>query len=98
MENSPRKKEINNHSQIEREILGPNELTFGGYIRLLGYEENWNRLGLKFDRREFILQLEEVRKIRNEIMHFSVSELKVEKIMQLERVVSLLRKWRANTG
>jgi predicted transcriptional regulator len=46
------------------------DLNFGAYIRIVEKEENFNKLGLKIDRKMFIQQLNEVREIRNDVMHF----------------------------
>lgn len=46
------------------------DLTFGQYIRLIENEDRWSKLGLKIERKLFIKQLDEIRKTRNDIMHF----------------------------
>ena len=46
------------------------DLTFGDYCRLLENKENWGTLKLNIHRKEFVKNLEDVRKIRNAIMHF----------------------------
>ena len=66
-------------SGAERPIEGPADLTFGGYKRLLENEENWKRLQLGIDRREFIRHLDAVREIRNEVMHFNPDGLDDDK-------------------
>ena len=53
------------------QIEGLADLTFGNYIRLLEDKENWHRLNLPIDRGEFINNLDTIRKIRNDVMHFS---------------------------
>ena len=53
------------------EVKGPDDLTFGGYCRLLERSELWEKLELKIDRKELIGRLERVRSIRNDVMHFS---------------------------
>ena len=63
--------ELQAASGDERPIEGSAGLTFGGYRRLLENKENWGRLQLDIDRREFIENLDTVRMIRNEIMHFN---------------------------
>ena len=55
----------------EKPIEGAADLMFGGYKQLLENEDNWKQLGLGVDRKEFIRNLDSVRKIRNEIMHFN---------------------------
>ena len=54
----------------EREIESINDLTFGEYIRLIENPANWEKLSLKIDRSTFIKELDIVREIRNDIMHF----------------------------
>lgn len=46
------------------------QLTFGEYQRIFEREENWEKLGFVACRRTFCKELDEVRKLRNEIMHF----------------------------
>jgi CBS domain-containing protein len=53
-----------------RVVKSPSDLTFGEYVRLLEPESNWNKLGVKIDRVEFVKQLDRARKIRNDVMHF----------------------------
>jgi CBS domain-containing protein len=47
-----------------------NDLSFGGYIRLLQKPKVWASLSLNIDQSCLTGQLDEVRKIRNEVMHF----------------------------
>ncbi|MDO6803198.1 CBS domain-containing protein [Wenyingzhuangia sp. 1_MG-2023] len=46
------------------------DLTFGQYIRLIEKPESWDKLDLSIDRSNFIKKLDEVREIRNDVMHF----------------------------
>ena len=75
----------------EREVRGPNDLTFGGYCRLLGEEKSWKKLDLNIDRKEFIKHLEGVRVIRNDVMHFSPDGIEPEHVDQLDQLVRFLR-------
>ncbi len=50
--------------------VGPDDLTFGNYRRLLENPQHWSRLELNVAREVFIERLESVRLIRNDIMHF----------------------------
>ena len=59
----------------ERPITGSEDLTFGGYCRLLQHPERWSQLGLSIDRAEFTKHLDKVREIRNEVMHFAADGL-----------------------
>jgi CBS domain-containing protein len=46
------------------------DLTFGEYLRLLENPDRWGKLRWEIDRVIFIKQLDEVRAIRNDVMHF----------------------------
>ena len=74
----------------EREVKGPDDLTFGDYCRLLGREESWDKLDLNIDRREFIRHLEGVRIIRNDVMHFSPDGIEPEDVEQLDHLARFL--------
>ena len=80
------------NSGSEKPIDGPTDLTFGDYVQLLGKEENWSRLGLSgIDRKKFVERLDDVRKIRNEVMHFSLDDLPPETIKKLESFADFFR-------
>lgn len=55
----------------ERKPDSIDDLTFGEYIALIENPKQWERIGLKsVDRSLFVQSLNEVREIRNDIMHF----------------------------
>lgn len=56
--------------ELENNIEYIDNLTFGQYIRLIEKPENWQKLNLKIERIPFIKQLDKIREIRNDIMHF----------------------------
>ena len=70
----------------ERTIEGSADLTFGGYCRLLGNKETWERMELDVDRAVLIESLKSVRDIRNNVMHFSPDGLKDEERDKLRKV------------
>lgn len=72
-------------------VLGPDDLTFGGYCRLLQTEEAWNKLELEIDHTEFKSRLESMRQIRNDVMHFSPEPRDSSEIRQLERMAQFCR-------
>jgi CBS domain-containing protein len=53
-----------------RKIQGPDDLAFGEYLRLLERPERWQQFGLDIDRISFCKDLDNVRRIRNDVMHF----------------------------
>ncbi len=87
-------REASRTSEDGRPISGPQDLTLGGYYQLLGKEERWNRLNLKIDRKEFLKQLDWVRKKRNDVMHFSPDGLEPEDTKKLETVAMFFRNLR----
>lgn len=75
----------------ERVVDDASDLTFGEYVRLLGSRQNWLRLGLTIDRKLFVKLLEDVREVRNDVMHFSpYSSENLEKVRMLRRLLEQL--------
>lgn len=61
---------VRDPGDAERQINGVVDLTFGEYIRLLENPERWGKVNLAIDRPTFCKQLDRVRQIRNDVMHF----------------------------
>ena len=76
----------------DKKISSIDDLTFGDYIVVFGNEEQWNKLHIAADRKEFILQMDEIREIRNEIMHFRPTGIDDAKRCRIKSVVKYLRK------
>jgi CBS domain-containing protein len=72
-------------NDIEREVKSVADLTFGEYVRLLAEPERWIKLGLAVDRAVFTKQLEQVRGIRNDVMHFDPDGVSTEDMSTLRR-------------
>jgi CBS domain-containing protein len=53
-----------------RAIHSASDLNFGEYKRVLEDPENWSKLHLNLDRASFVVLLDKVRQIRNDVMHF----------------------------
>ena len=71
-----------------RPIEGSGDLTIGDYHALLRKKENWDQLGLNIDRVTFVDHLDEVRQIRNGVMHFNpdgLSESETRKLRDVAR-------------
>lgn len=73
-----------------REVNGIDDLTFGEYIVFLQSDDNWNRLNINLDKNIFLKEMEEVRLIRNDVMHFEPDGLSQEQYDTLNRVSKLL--------
>ena len=74
-----------------RPIEGSWDLNFGAYCRLLENPDRWGKLGLRVDRATFMRNLDQVRELRNEVMHFAPDGLDPEEVEKLERVAMFLR-------
>jgi predicted transcriptional regulator len=74
-----------------RTIESIHDLTFGEYVRLFEQPEVFQKLSLQFDRKTLCLHLDQVREIRNDVMHFSPDPIDKETLGTLRRVVRLLQ-------
>jgi predicted transcriptional regulator len=77
-----------------RVIETPADLTFGEYIQLLQQPQFWAKLKLAVDRVEFVRQLERVRNIRNDVMHFDPEGLGDEDLRFLREFALFLKRLR----
>jgi hypothetical protein len=57
-------------SDGSKEIKSVADLTYGDYIRLLENDGRFDKIKIPIDRKTFCIQLDEVRRIRNDVMHF----------------------------
>ncbi len=77
--------EIRDPEDKEREINDASDLSFGEYKRLLEKPERWEKVDLKIDRLTFIKELDKVREIRNDIMHFDPDGIQDDALDTLRR-------------
>jgi hypothetical protein len=80
----------------EKEIESIDDLTFGQYIRLIEKSENWDKLKLNIERVTFIKQLNIVREIRNDIMHFDPEGITSEQkqaLINMAKFLTEIRKY-----
>lgn len=78
----------------ERVVTSVADLTFGEYLRLFQNPILWDKLSLTLDRKIFCEQLENIRDIRNNIMHFDPDGLEISNVDVLRNFVRLLQTWR----
>ena len=81
-----------------RPVNSPSDPTFGEHIRLLNTDDNWTKLEVKIDRTEFIRQLDRVRKIRNDVMHFDPNGLDPDDKVFLTEFAQFLNRVRQICG
>lgn len=77
-----------------RTITRAADMTFGEYLRLLQDEERWSKLALGIDRGIFLKDLERIRTIRNDVMHFDPDPLgdkDLEALRQFARFLQSLQ-------
>jgi CBS domain-containing protein len=83
--------DIRDSEDSNREVSGIYDLTFGQYIRLLQNPDKWKKIKLSIDRVAFCDQLDTVRKIRNDVMHFNPDPMKTEDLQLLRDFLSFLQ-------
>ena len=67
------------------------DLSFGGYIRLLQRPQVWARLALNIDQASLTTQLEEVRQIRNDVMHFDPDPMTAKQLDVLKNAAKFIQ-------
>lgn len=76
--------------EVGKTVETIDDLSFGDYITLFGTQ--WERLELNaIDKTNFLNRLEQVREIRNEVMHFSPDKLSGDQICTLRDTIKFLR-------
>jgi CBS domain-containing protein len=73
-----------------RQVRDETDLTLGEYLRLLQNPSRWNALGLTIDRSTFMKRMDDVREIRNDVMHFDADGTLPAELETLRQVVRLL--------
>lgn len=67
------------------------DLSFGGYVRLLQRPEVWERLALSIDQASLTAQMEEVRQIRNDVMHFDPDPMTTKQLEVLKNASKFMQ-------
>lgn len=75
----------------ERVVETAADLTFGEYLRLLEKPDKWSNLRLSIDRVTFVKQLEAIRNIRNDVMHFDPDGISPEDLDTLRLFVGFMQ-------
>ena len=81
-----------NENDLERKerIQSIADLTFGEYLRIIQKPEHWDLLGLRVDRTVFCAEMDKVREIRNDVMHFDPDGIDEDQYDQLRRFSRLM--------
>lgn len=70
-------------SESSKSVKTVADLAFGEYLRLLENPDRWPKLGLALDRAVFCKKLNEVREVRNGVMHFASDDMPPEDLQLL---------------
>lgn len=83
--------EVEDLQRVNKKIESVNGMTFGEYVRFLKVEGIWPRLSWQIDCALFVKHLDEVREVRNEIMHFRPDPLTPKQRERLRLFASWMR-------
>jgi CBS domain-containing protein len=87
-------KEARDPGDSDREVEDVADLTLGEYLRLLQEPKRWEKLGIKVDRGRFTNELDGVRQIRNDVMHFDPDGVGDDALATLRRFALFLQRLR----
>ncbi|MFF4305513.1 N-6 DNA methylase [Streptomyces sp. NPDC001601] len=76
-----------------RSIAGFDDLSIGDYQRVLENKEEWERVGWSLDRKVFIERLDEIREIRNGLMHFNPQPLPDNSTHKIRHMINVMREY-----
>jgi CBS domain-containing protein len=76
-----------------RKIESFDDLSMGDYQRVLENPDLWEKLGWLLERSVFVRRLDELREIRNDIMHFNPDPLPPGAVKKLHNAINILRQF-----
>lgn len=82
-------KKLCNHTNGE--VSSIDEMSFGDYVAVFGNEKQWKKIKIAADSKTFINTLDEIRLIRNEVMHFRPEKIGRAKKEVLRQFVAYLQ-------
>ncbi|WP_369189917.1 CBS domain-containing protein [Streptomyces sp. R08] len=75
-----------------RKLASFDQLSYGDYQQVLSNQKQWDCLGWPLDRKAFAARLDELREVRNELMHFNDKDKAGDAaIPKLRNMIELLR-------
>ena len=87
-------KSVKDPTDPKRVVSSVADLTYGEYKRLLENQERWDKLNITVDRKTCIEKFENVRRIRNDVMHFNpdgIPERDLQAIREFARFLQRLQ-------
>lgn len=76
-----------------RSIRSFDDLDMGDYQRSLENPGSWAKLGWPLDRAAFVKRLDELRGVRNDVMHFNPDPVPADSVEKLRNILNLLRQY-----
>ena len=84
--------DLRESGDTSRQVNGIYDLTFGEYVRLLENPDRWKKLNLSIDGTTFCNKLDQVREIRNDVMHFDPDGIPSEDLQHLRDFTLFLQR------
>jgi len=78
------------YEEKPKAINSLSDLNFGQYVKILEDQKKFEKLKINIDRTLIVKQLEEVRKIRNDVMHFDPEGITSQNLELLRQTVAFL--------
>jgi CBS domain-containing protein len=76
-----------------RKIESFDDLSMGDYQRILESRDLWEKLGWSLERAVFVRRLDELREIRNDVMHFNPDPIPTDAINKLRNAINVLHEY-----
>lgn len=73
-----------------RHVESIDDLTFGEYCHIIQQQRHWEKINIKANHSDFISYMDNINKIRNEIMHFRPDGIGEEKMQDLRNMARYL--------
>ncbi|NQU63562.1 MAG: CBS domain-containing protein [SAR324 cluster bacterium] len=73
-------------SDLSRTVTHIDDLTFGEYVRMFENDDVWAKITLNVEKSHFVKQLDKVRQIRNDIMHFEPEGITDTQLLDLKNM------------
>ncbi len=77
----------------ERNLRTFDDLTMGDYERVLQNTTHWQSLGWPLHRATFAARLSELRKVRNDLVHFNPDPVPEQTVSQIRHMLQVLRRY-----
>jgi FOG: CBS domain len=77
----------------DRDITSFDDLSIGDYQRILQNRDAWELLGWPLDRNVFVKRIDELREIRNDLMHFNPDPIPDDAVHKIRHMIALLREY-----